>query len=225
MNTQLAQSPDNNDLDLSHLDRETILRGVDDVVGALYTNSSIEFAVQVLNAFEKFSDISGFARAKLLWGAKTWFDKTGQGGDFYEKFGISEKNERTYSDRLIRLWDAIEKGLIPPDVHTVRKVRELLPISEAIAQGYELSGSVWKQLRQAVDIGEISTIIQKAKGKQPKKTAIILTVDSRGFVTAWQDGHPHHAATLNYADMNTDEVVMKAVLRIKSGKAIIKDEK
>ncbi len=220
-----AVQSQSNDLDLSKLDRESILNGVDEVVGVLYTTSNIKFAVSVLNAFEKFSDISGFARAKLLWGAQTWFMKTKQGGNFYEKFGISDKNERTYTDRLIRLWDAIQSGTIPEEIHKARKVRELLPISEAISQGYALNEKTWKKLAQAIDMAEIGSIIQEAKGKQPKKSAITFSVDSRGFITAWQEGKPHHAGTLNYADMDTDEVVKKAVLRIKSGKAIIRDEK
>ncbi len=213
------------DLDLSKIDRESVLQGVDEVVGVLYTTGDIKFAVSVLNAFDSFQNISGFARAKLLWGAQQWFEKTNQRGNFYEKFGISEKNERTYTDRLIRLWDCIQSGKIPPEMHNNRKVRELLPISEALSQGFVISDKVWAQLLQAVDMSEIGNIIQQAKGKQPKKSALVLTVDSRGFITAWQDGQAHHVGALNYADMDTDEVVKKAILRIKAGKASIKDEK
>ncbi len=224
MVSPLVPQYDDTDLDLSKLNRETILQGVEDVVEALYSTGDIQFAVSVLNAFEKFSDISGFARAKLLWAGKKWFTETGQTGDFYEKFGVNEKNEKTYTDRLIHLWDAIQGGKIPENIHKNRKVRELLPISEALAQGYVISEDVWKKLGQALDMAEIGSIIQKAKGKQPKKSAITLTVNDRGFITAWQDGQPHHAGTLNYADMETDDVVRKAVLRIKGGRAIIKDE-
>ncbi len=221
----LPSAPSQSDLDLSKLDRENVLSEVDGVSGVLYAQGDIRFAVSVLNAFEKFSDISGFARAKLLWGAQKWFVETKQYGDFYEKFGIKDKGEQTYTDRLIRLWDAIQNQAIPEKIHKSRKVRELLPISEAISQGYEISDKVWKELAQALDMGEISSIIQKAKGKQPKKGTLTLVADSRGFITAWVDGHPHHVGTLNYADMDTDPVVKKAVLSIKNGNRKIRDEK
>lgn len=223
MSKQLAQS--SGDLDLSKLDRDTILQGVDNVVTSLYATSDIQYAVAVLDAFDRFQDISGFARAKLLWAAAKWFEETKQTGDFYEKFGIKDKNEKTYTDRLIRLWDAIETKKIPAAIHKHRKVRELLPISEAISQGYVISDKVWKKLEQALDVVDIGAIIQKAKGKQPRKGTLTLTVNDRGFITAWEDGVPHHAGTLNYTDFDTDPVVNKAVLRIKSGRAIIKDER
>lgn len=223
MSKQLAQS--SSDLDLSKLDRDTILQGVDDVVTSLYATSNIKYAVAVLDAFDRFQDISGFARAKLLGAASKWFEETHQTGDFYEKFGIKDKNEKTYTDRLIRLWDTIETGKIPAFIHKNRKVRELIPISEAISQGYVISDRVWKKLEQALDVVDIGKIIQKAKGKQPRRGTITLTVNDKGFITAWEDGLAHHVGTLNYADFDTDPTVQKAVLRIKSGRAIIKDEK
>lgn len=217
-----ALSQSQADLDLSKLDRDTVLQGVDDVVSTLYATGNIKFAVSVLNAFDKFQDISGFAKAKLLWAGQQWFEETHQSGDFYEKFGVKEKNEQTYTDRLIRLWDCIQAGKIPASLHKTRKVRELLPISEALSQGYEISEKVWKQLAAALDMVEISTILQKAKGKQPKKSAITLTVNSKGFITAWQEGKPYPAGTLNFTDDNP--IIKKAVLRIQNS-AHIKDEK
>lgn len=214
MSTSLTKSP-SPDVDLSKLDRDTILRGVDEVVSSLYATGNIPFVVSVLNAFEKFQDISGFARAKLLWGAQDWFAQTQQTGDFYEKFGVTEKNERTYADRLIRLWDAIEKKQIPEPILSERMVREIIPISEALSQGYVINDKTWKRLEQAVDVGEIGAILQKSKGKQPRKGAISLVIDSKGFITAWEDGQAHHVGSLNYAEMDTDPVVKKSILRIK----------
>lgn len=212
------------DLDLSKLDRDTVLSGVDDVVGVLYATSNIKFAVAVMNRFDEFQNIAGFARAKLLWGAQKWFVDTKQKGSFYEKFGVSDTNERTYTDRLIRLWEYIQNGKIPARLYKTRKVRELLPISEALAQGYKLGKNVWDKLEQAVDVIDIGRIIQKAKGKQPRKGTISMVVDSRGFITAWEDGQAHHVGTLNIADFDTDSVVQKAVLRIKAN-SHIKDDK
>ena len=62
----------NNDLDLSKLDRDNILSGVDEVIETLYLSADIKFAVAVMNRFEEFQNISGFTRAKLLWGAQRW---------------------------------------------------------------------------------------------------------------------------------------------------------
>lgn len=207
------------DIDLSKLDRATVLHGVDDVIKSLYETGNVHAAVQVLDAFEKFSDISGFARAKLLWGGQQWFETTHQSGDFYEKFKLKEKNQVTYADRLINLWDAMQSGKLPKKVHEHRTVRELLPISEALSQGYELNDKVMNKLVQAADITEISKIIQKAKGKQPKKSTITLVVDAKGFITAWQDGVAYNAGTLNVTD--DAPTIQKAVARIKKNSNIL----
>lgn len=222
MTTQLEKSQEV-ELDLSALNRENILSGVDAVVDTLYATGNIRFAVAVLERFDEFQNISGFARAKLLWAGQKWFVETKQRGNFYEKFGAKDRDEKTYTDRLIRLWDCIQSGKLPASIHSTRKVRELLPISEAISQGFVFSQKVWNQLVQAKDMDAISQIVQKAKGKQPRKGTLRMTVDSRGFITGWQDGQAHHLGTLNYADLETDPVVAKGVLRIK-GNNHIKDE-
>lgn len=210
MTTAIIPAP-STDVDLSKLTREAVLRGVDDVIVSLYQTGDIAHAVAVLNAFDKFMDVSGIARAKMLWGCKLWFTGTEQKGDFYEKFGIAEKHQRTYADRLIRLWDCIDKDMVPKSVQK-RQVRDLLPITEALSQGYDLDKATWRKLEQALDTNEINEILREVKGKPPRKGSLSLTVDDKGTITAWHEGQPYFCGSLNVVD--TAEPIVKAVTRI-----------
>lgn len=199
------------DVDLSKLTRESVLRGVDDVIVSLYQTGDIAHAVAVLNAFEKFMDVSGIARAKMLWGCQLWFTGTEQKGDFYEKFGIAEKHQRTYADRLIRLWDCIDKDMVPKAIQK-RQVRDLLPITEALSQGYDLSKATWLKLEQALDTNEINEILREVKGKPPRKGSLSLVVNDKGTITVWHEGNGYFVGSLNLADK--EDAVVKAVNRI-----------
>lgn len=201
------------DIDLSKLTRESVLRGVDDVIVGLYQTGNIANAVAVLNAFEKFMDVSGIARAKALWGFKNWFTGTNQPGDFYEKFGITEKHQRTYADRLIRLWTCVDQDMIPASV-LKRQVRDLLPITEAISQGYDITAATWKKLEQALDTNEINEVLREVKGKPARKGSLNLTLDDKGTITAWYEGQGYFVGSLNVVEEETEDVIGKAITRI-----------
>lgn len=213
MTLPMLPEPQSTDIDLSRLTREAVLRGVDNIIVELYHSGNVAKTVKVLQAFERFMDISGIARAKMLWGAKLWFTSTEQSGDFYEKFGITETHQRTYTDRLIRLWDCVDKDMVPKAV-LKRQVRDLLPITEALSQGYELSAQTWKKLEQALDTNEINDILREAKGKEHRKGSLRLEIDDKGTITAWYNGERRFAGSLNVTEMDSDEIINKSVTRI-----------
>lgn len=220
MNSMVAVS---SDIDLSKLTREKVLAGVDEAIEHLYETGDIQTAVRILGAFTKFEDMSGIARAKMLWGSQQWFVDTKQDGDFYEKFGITEKNNRTYTDRLIRLWNCIQDEQVPKAIQKQLTVRELMPITEALSQGYTISVSMWSKLTQAVDRTEIRAIIQeKVKNKQPRSHTMTFTIDDKGTIYMWLRNKKKFIGSLNLVDAETDPDLKKGIQRILEGKAIIK---
>lgn len=224
MTDELAVVPPETDIDLSTLTREKVLAGVDEALARLAETGDIQTAVRVLDTFARFEDISGFARAKFLWGSFQWFTTTQQEGDFYEKFGISDKNNKVYVDRLIRLWEQLQSGAVPKRI-AKKSIRELTPITEALSQGYEFSADDWKEIEKAADNEEIWAYIQhNVKKKETRSHAIRITVDGDGTITAWKQNTPHFVGSLNFQERNDDPVIDAAILRIiKSTR--IKEEK
>lgn len=221
MSTDITVIPDV-DIDLSTLTRERILQGVSDELEHLKETGDIERTVRVIAAFGKFEDLSGIGKAYTLWGSQQWFTTTHQEGDFYEKFGITEQNARTYVDRLIRMWDCLQSGKVPPKVAR-RTVRELLPITEALSQNYEIDTESWKKLEQAIDVDEIRAIVQQEiKKKEPRSHTLSFTVDSKGTITMWYQGEGFYAGMLNVVDAETNEVLAKGINRIVAGNAKMK---
>ena len=104
MSTDITVIPDV-DIDLSTLTRERILQGVSDELEHLKETGDIERTVRVIAAFGKFEDLSGIGKAYTLWGSQQWFTTTHQEGDFYEKFGITEQNARTYAEQAFHSLD------------------------------------------------------------------------------------------------------------------------
>lgn len=212
MNQIVKQDPDDY---LATLTREKFLAGVDEAIQNLYKTGDVRTAVRVLSAFGQFEDMSGFGKAKFLYGAQHWFKDTKQDGDFYDTFGINDnKNDRIYADRLIRLWKCIADEQVPKKVQR-RTVRELLPITEALSQGYEISKEIWNKLEQAINEPEIREIIQtKVKGKKARSHTINLTVDDSGTITAWHKNKPYFIGSLNMTEREKEPVIDKAITRI-----------
>lgn len=209
-------------LDLSTLNRERVLNGVSEELEHLKQTGDIEHTVAVIRAFEKFEDLSGIGKAYALWGSQQWFTTTKQDGDFYEKFGITETNSRTYVDRLIRMWDCLQSGKVPPKV-AKRNVRELIPITEALSQNYEIDSESWDKLAMAVDNDEIRAIVQQQiKKKEPRSHTMTFTVDSKGTITMWHQGVGYYAGMLNVVDAETEEILAKGLNRIIDGHAKMK---
>jgi hypothetical protein len=200
---------------------QDVMDGVDLILKQLNETNEISTVDMALKNLSRIENVSSLAKAKLLSGMYHWWKKNAdqQEDDFFDYLKVMDNQKRVYAERLIRVWDYQE--VFPVDFKS-RKLEEQIVVANALSQGYEISDKQWKQLEQSADASEIREIIRNVKNKNPRKSALNLSMDRDGTITAWKDNKPHFVGYLDVKEIENDEVVAKSIERILTHSGISK---
>lgn len=173
-------------------------------------------ALNVCKELVQVQKLSGLGLARALFLVrKNW-----------SKFEASERFEdvayayiglhRHTVDRYINVWEMFEAGYVPKDIEEQirqRNIKDLIPIANAVAQGYTISEPMWAKIAEAPDFTTVAKIIREdIKGAEPRSSGIMLSVDAEGNLWAFSEGQQYFVGWLE-PDSPYD-VVRKASERI-----------
>ena len=200
-----------------------ILTAIDDVLDHLHTTGDLAPAENALKALVGVQEVSGLALAKLLHGLWKWWDETNQSENSNDDFvdwcySVSTSVKPITIERYISVWDKHEKGLFTDRI-TARPLKDQIAIAKAMEQGYEFNKTQMKQLERAESNGEVLSIIRDVKGVEPRKSALIINMESGGSLWAWQNGEKFYVGFLNIEEEKT-ETIKKAIARITNNTGI-----
>jgi len=158
--------------------------------------------------------IRGWALAKLLYLVEKSWDDYEIGDDFYDTVtGYLALHKNTIK-RYIDVWDSCE--LIPPKLlpeFQQKAIRTHIPISSAIAQGYEIDDNTWQDLADAPDLNTVSRIVREdVRGEELKTGSISLSIDRDGSIYAFSHDQRYFIGSLEVD--HKVEVAQKAINRI-----------
>ena len=209
-------------VDGSALTEKDVMTSIDKVISDLYQSGDLTKATRVVGVMDKINDVSGKAKAKLLWGIANWYKETGQAekrNDTFEDYMETETGNRSVTvKRYVNVWEQIENCVIPVEVQK-RPIRDLIPVANALSQGFDFSKDAWKKIAQAANSSEVAEIVRTVKNKSPRKSGIQITIGRDGAITAWKDKQGYAVGYLFVEDEN--EVVKKARTRIIDGAGIM----
>jgi hypothetical protein len=192
-----------------------VMSAIDLVIEELNRSDNDSKVAQVVNIMDKIGQVTGLAKAKLLWGWHDWYSRTKQEavrGDEFEDMVEAETGTKAITaERYIRTWGYIQDCVIPKEVQS-RRMDDLVKISTALSQGYDFTKDQWNKLAKAANSSEVGEIIRNVKGKAPRKSGITLSIDSKGTITVWQNNVPYFVGYLEIK--SEDEPVKKAIRRI-----------
>jgi len=165
--------------------------------------------------------IRGWALAKLLYLTEKNWDAYEIGDDFYDTVtGYLALHKNTIK-RYIDVWDSCE--LIPPQLlpeFQQKAIRTHIPISSAIAQGYEIDDDTWQNLADAPDLNTVSRIVREdVRGEELKTGSISLSIDREGSIYAFSNNQRAFIGSLEIK--NEDKMVQKAITRIIKNSGIL----
>jgi len=139
----------------------------------------------------------------------------------YYKFSISEQEklkdilgainvDKSTADRYLRAWKYMEEL---PQSFQDGPIRNIVPITNALDQGYSISDEHWGKLERASSLHEIQRIVTvDVKEAEPRTSGIHGYVDDEGSLYCWRDGERNE---VGYLDVNsTNETVQKFINRI-----------
>ena len=188
-------------------DNNWALDKVDEYVQHSLDEHNVYIALDVCKQLREVSQIAGLALAKMLYLVKTNWQEYGIEEPFeevsYEYVGLHHHTV----ERYIKVWGMFAENIAPVSLQQ-RNIRDLIPIANAVAQGYEITDNEWGKLSDAPDYSTVSRIVREdIKDKEPRKNALQLFLDTDGYITALKDGMTY---SVGYLNINSDDDVVQA---------------
>jgi hypothetical protein len=196
--------------------RDRLFELVEGYVKEAKSQNNPYIALNACKDLLEVSKLAGLALAKLFYELKQMWDT----------FDIAESFETIAHDRLgphphtisryLKVWSMFAENKIPENQKEdmmQRNIKDLIPIANAIEQGYEIKQTQWEELSEAADFSEVSDIVrEEIKGKDPRKNALILTIDKVGTIFAMQEGQQYFVGSLEVSAEETP--IQQAIHRI-----------
>jgi len=158
------------------------------------------------------TQLAGLGLAKTFYLLEKNWDKFETDGEFdeiaYEYLG---KHSHTV-ERYVKVWRMFDENIAPKKLQQ-KSIGELIPIGNAIAQGYEISDDQWEELSEAPDPRTVRKIIREdVKHQDPRKSALQLFLTEEGSITVIKAGEIDFAGSLNI--QSESPIVQQAIERI-----------
>jgi hypothetical protein len=193
------------------------LQEIEAIIERSVEQRDASIALDACKKLVSISKISGLTLAKGLYLIKTQWDKFDEADSFDETAFIHIGLHKHTVDRYVAVWELFAEKSVPVDlIDTMqqRNIKELIPIANAVAQGYEIQQDEWERLADASDFNEISRIVREdIKGSEPRKSGIQIYLTDTGEIWAYQSGDRYFIGSLEVKDDR--EVIQKAIERIR----------
>lgn len=195
---------------------------IDGVIDDLNTTGDIQRATDVLYVLERLEDVSGHAKARLLYGMWKWWtseSKTDNFTDYIESH--SQKTKKVTVDRYITVQEMIEVGSIPEDVATL-PMRSLVPIAKTLSHGHHITRSQFDKIIKATNSREIEGILRTIKNKPPRKGSRQIYWERDGSIVSWKNNKKKFLGWLDKEIYTNDKEAKEAIDMILDNSGIIR---
>ena len=195
---------------------KSYLNQVDDLIQTALQKDDIDIVLIEINKMRHSEDLVGKVLAKTLYLLhQNWY-----------LFSISE-NEKFLDilntvnivnpQRYLKVGQYIDSL---PQVIQDKPIREIIPITNALSQGYNISDDDFDKLERATNLPEVQRIVTKdIKGQEPRKSSLQGYLNSDGTLYCWYNGERHDSG---YLDVNSsEEAIQKFINRIVNNTGII----
>lgn len=193
--------------------RSLILQRIDT---AIQEADNVDDALLVVEQLIVISELSGLGLAKSLYEIKKRFHVD---DDYiYERVGKHKNTVQNY----IRIWKMFAEKLIPEeyfdDIQS-RNIKDLVPIANAIEQGYEFTDKDWKDIVHAPNFNTVSKVIrEQVKGEDGRINLLTIMLKPNGDIIGYKNGEQYYGGHLA---MDSTEVVTQMRERIIKGGGLL----
>lgn len=198
------------------VDDNWILNKVDEIIDESLRQKDPYIALKFGKNLIVASQLSGIGLAKLFYSMKENWDAYEHEDDFDEIAYDYVGRHKATVDKYVRVWEMYERGLIPKEfVEEIRQknIKDQIPIAlMTSSQGYEPTTDEWEELADAPDYTSVSAKVREIKGKEPRKSALLIFISDDGNLSAQQEGHVEFVGYLNIDDAG--DIAEKAIQRL-----------
>ncbi len=203
-------------------DNNWVLERVEQIIQEAIQEKDAHKALNLCKTLREISQLSGLGLAKALYLIFINWDNFGIEDNFeavaYEYLGLHKITVTNY----VRIWSMFEDKIVPEDVAEAlmqHNIKDLVPIANTIAQGYEIEEHDWEELAEAPDYSTVQIITRDIKGQPPRKNSLQLFLNPAGEIWAYQQEQRY---LIGYLEIDSNkETVQKAIERIKKAAGIM----
>jgi len=205
------------------VDHQDILEEVEIAITNAVQSKDVEVAFEFCKRMIGQMKRSGIALAKALWMINKNWNIFMIGDEFIPTTQEYTGLHYHTIERYVKVWEMLTNYVPASFKEEIeqKNIKSLIPIANAIAQGYEVQDDEWERLAKAPDFNEISRIVrEEIKDEAPRKNNLMLKLDGRGSIWAYTNEGAFFVGSLEIEDDNP--TVKKAVERIVSNSGILK---
>jgi len=146
---------------------------------------------------------------------QNWYSFSVSASDKFNDVLSSINLEPNTVKRYLRVWTYYDR--LPEGIQD-KVIKELIPITNALHQGYEISGENWEKLERSPNFSETQRIVtQDVKNKESRKSSMRICLDSdNGTYYCWKGGERHNGGFLDVhsEDPVVQEMIARTVERV-----------
>jgi len=206
-----------NGLDQSlSVDTEPMLEKIDEIVQESIERGDVYYALNFGKGLIEVAQVSGMGLAKLFYLLKENWDKFEIGDDFESVAYSYVGRTKDTVDKYIRVWKMYEDSTVPlkyADDVLQKNIKDQIPIANMLAQGYEPDEKQWQQIVDAPDYTSVGAVVRDIKGKEPRKSALLIFIDDDGNLNAQQEGETQFVGYLNEEPGDIAEKAIQRIIR------------
>ena len=205
------------------VDATTELKIVDEIFETSIKENDPEIMFTYLVGIQQQFQIKGLALCKSLHLMNKYWEAFEIGDNFLDTAVQYLGIHRHTIERYVKVWDmfSVAPKLLVPELQQ-KGISSLIPIANAIAQGYEIDDSVWDRLADAPDRNSVSKIINEEvkdmEGTRSNRLTILL--DRKGSLWAIMDEERVFIGSLEIEDDNA--IVQKAIERLTKNSGVVR---
>ena len=166
-------------------ENDWVLNKIEEVIKRSVEEKNAFVALNACRELVQVAKVSGLGLAKGLFLIKANWEVYEINDEFdnvvYDYVGLAKHTV----DRYVKIWEMFENKEIPEIVRETiqqRNIKDLVPIANALAQGYEIKEEEWREIAEAPDYNTVSHIIRAIKGKPPRKGSLQIYLDKLGSI-------------------------------------------
>lgn len=205
------------------VDATTELKIVDEIFETSIKENDPEIMFTYLVGIQQQFQIKGLALCKSLHLMNKYWEAFEIGDNFLDTAVQYLGIHRHTIERYVKVWDmfSVAPKLLVPELQQ-KGISSLIPIANAVAQGYEIDDSVWDRLADAPDRNSVSKIINEQvkdmEGTRSNRLTILL--DRKGSLWAIMDEERVFIGSLEIDDDNA--IVQKAIERLTKNSGVVR---
>ena len=205
------------------VDATTELKIVDEIFETSIKENDPEIMFTYLVGIQQQFQVKGLALCKSLHLMNKYWEAFEIGDNFLDTAVQYLGIHRHTIERYVKVWDmfSVAPKLLVPELQQ-KGISSLIPIANAVAQGYNIDDSVWDRLADAPDRNSVSKIINEEvkdmEGTRSNRLTILL--DRKGSLWAIMDEERVFIGSLEIEDDNS--IVQKAIERLTKNSGVVR---